>query len=232
MYTDTQKAPKSTQPQSELSSFVHRPSSPEGDLAALHAQVYGCRRCAAAGYFVGAPVVTGKPGARVMLVGQAPSEAGAAQQRPFAWHTGRPRPRIWEWLEQVGWSEDEFRAQAYMTPVTKCYPGRARRGSGDRRPTATEVKLCAPYLDRELELVDPDLIITVGTLALERLLGRVKLDDVVGQELSAEIAGRKRIVVPLPHPSGVSRWLNDPVNQAKHEHALATLRAVKERLNL
>ncbi len=221
--------------QPEPSSVVHCPSLADerrAELSDLHAQVYRCRRCAEAGFFVGAPVVTGHLAARVMLVGQAPSEAGAALNRPFAWYPGRPRPRIWDWLAEVGWSEAEFRAQAYLTPVTKCYPGRARGGSGDRRPTAAEVKLCAPYLDRELALVDPDLIITVGTLALERLLGRVKLDDVVGQVLRPEIAGRQRTLVPLPHPSGVSRWLNDPANQAKLQTALAALRGVKEEMGL
>ena len=167
-----------------------------------------------------------------MLVGQAPSEAGAQYNRPFAWHPGRPRPRIWDWLAEVGWAEDEFRAAAYLTPVTKCYPGRSPSGNGDRRPSATEVKLCAPYLDHELALVDPDLIITVGTLALERLVGRVKLDDVVGQALAVEVAGRRRTLVPLPHPSGVSRWLNEPANQAKLRQALQTLREVRVELQV
>ena len=201
-------------------------------LATIHREVSGCRRCAEAGYFVGAPVVSGHLGARVMLVGQAPSEAAAQYNRPFAWRPGRPRPRIWDWLAEVGWAEDEFRALAYLTPVTKCYPGRSPSGSGDRRPTATEVKLCAPYLDRELELVDPDLVITVGTLALERLAGRVKLDDVVGQALVVELAGRRRTLVPLPHPSGVSRWLNEPVNQTKLRQALQTLRTVRAELGV
>lgn len=206
--------------------------SRQAGLDAVQAEIRQCRRCAEAGFFVGAPVVTGRMGARVMLIGQAPSEAGAALQRPFAWHTGRPRPRIWDWLERVGWNEDEFRALAYMTPVTKCYPGRARSGSGDRRPSAIEGKLCASYLDRELALVDPALIITVGTLALERLLGKVKLDDVVGQALEAELAGRRRTLVPLPHPSGVSRWLNDEINQARLDQALEILRQVRERLGI
>ncbi|MCW5849419.1 MAG: hypothetical protein KIT87_05025 [Anaerolineae bacterium] len=201
-------------------------------LAAIHRQISGCRRCAEAGFFVGAPVVAGQWAARVMLVGQAPSEAGAQYNRPFAWHAGRPRPRIWDWLAEVGWAEDEFRALAYLTPVTKCYPGRAASGSGDRRPSLTEVKLCAPYLDRELALVDPDLIITVGTLALERLVGRVRLDDMVGQALTADIAGRRRTLVPLPHPSGVSRWLNEPANQAKLRQALQTLREVRVELGV
>ena len=116
--------------------------------------------------------------------------------------------------------------------MTKCYPGRSPSGNGDRRPSGVEVKLCAAYLDRELELVDPDLIITVGTLALERLVGRVKLDDVVGQALAVEIAGRQRTLVPLPHPSGVSRWLNEPTNQAKLRQALQTLREVRTELGL
>lgn len=206
-------------------------SERESELRALQEQVYSCRRCAEAGYFVGASVVRGDSAARIMLIGQAPSEAATVYNLPFARHPGRPRPRIWDWLERAGWTEDEFRAQAYMTPVTKCYPGRARSGSGDRCPSAVEVRLCAPYLDRELALVDPDLIILVGTLAVERVLGKLRLDDIIGQALDVEVA-RRRTVVPLPHPSGVSRWLNAPENQARLDEALATLRRERERLGL
>ena len=201
-------------------------------LAALRAQVYSCCRCAEAGYFVGGAVVGGSRPSRLMLIGQAPSLAGAEQDRPFAWRDGRPRPKLWDWLEEAGWPEAEFRATAYMTAVTKCYPGPARSGQGDRRPTAVEVRLCAPYLDRELALVDPDLIILLGAAAVERILGKVRLDDVIGQPLEREIAGRTRILLPLPHPSGVSRWHNDPANQARLHAALATLRDLRVKLKL
>ncbi|MFN8473342.1 MAG: uracil-DNA glycosylase family protein [Anaerolineae bacterium] len=201
-------------------------------LAELRAEVYACRRCAEAGYFVGRAVVGGRRPSRVMLVGQAPSLAGAEQDRPFAWREGRPRPKLWDWLEEAGWTEDEFRATAYMTAVTRCYPGPARSGQGDRRPSAVEVRLCAPYLDRELALVDPDLIILLGAAAVERILGKVRLDDVIGQTLDREIAGRTRVILPLPHPSGVSRWHNDPANGARLREALATLRGLRERLLL
>lgn len=201
-------------------------------LDALQEQIRRCRRCAEAGYFVGAPVVAGRLGARVMLIGQAPSEAAAVERRPFAWRSGRPRPRIWDWLESVGWPEDEFRALAYLTPVTKCYPGRARGGTGDRRPTITEVRLCAPYLDQEMALVDPALVLTVGTLALERLGIRARLDDVVGQALTLDLAGRERLIIPLPHPSGVSRWLNAPDKQARLAEALERVREARAPLGL
>ncbi|MFN8496685.1 MAG: uracil-DNA glycosylase family protein [Anaerolineae bacterium] len=201
-------------------------------LAALRAEVYACRRCAEAGYFVGGAVVGGRRPSRVMLIGQAPSLAGAEQDRAFAWREGRPRPKLWDWLEEAGWTEDEFRATAYMTAVTRCYPGPARSGQGDRRPSAVEVRLCAPYLERELPLVDPDLIILLGAAAVERVLGKVRLDDIIGQPLDREIAGRARVILALPHPSGVSRWHNDPANQARLREALATLRALRTSLAL
>ncbi len=201
-------------------------------LAALRAAVYSCRRCAEAGYFVGGAVIGGHRPSRVMLIGQAPSLAGAQQDRPFAWREGRPRPKIWDWLEEAGWLEAQFRATAYMTAVTKCYPGPARSGQGDRRPTAVEVRLCAPYLERELALVDPDLIILLGAAAVERILGKVRLDDVVGQPLERDIAGRTRVLLPLPHPSGVSRWHNDPANQERLHAALATLRELRAQFGL
>ncbi|MCW5879950.1 MAG: uracil-DNA glycosylase [Anaerolineae bacterium] len=221
--------------EAETPNATARPVSEAERQAALdvvQAQIRACRLCAEAGYFVGAPVVTGRLGARVMVIGQAPSEAAAREDRPFAWRDGRPRPRLWDWLASVGWPEEEFRALAYLTPVTKCYPGRARSGEGDRRPTAAEVRLCAPYLDRELALVDPDLILTVGTLALARLGIRARLDDVVGQTLTLAIAQRERVVIPLPHPSGVSRWLNAPDQQARLAAAMERIRETRGQLGL
>lgn len=229
MYADQDKEPKFTG-LNEVEGLTADRAARRAQLEALQEEIKHCRRCAEAGYFVGAPIIANPLSARIMLIGQAPSEAGATYNRQFAWRPGRPRPRVWEWLAEVGWTEEEFRALAYISPVTKCYPGRARSGSGDRRPTATEVKLCAGYLDRELTLIDPDLIITVGTLALERLTPGLRLDDVVGQALKVTIAGRERVLVPLPHPSGVSRWLNDTTNQAKLKQALETLRHVKAEL--
>jgi uracil-DNA glycosylase len=155
-----------------------------------------------------------------MIVGQAPGVTEVEAKRPFNASSGR---RLFQWLAEAGWEEDEFRATQYMTAITKCYPGKSPGGKGDRAPSRAEQKLCAPFLERELALVAPEIIIPVGGLAIRRFLGKVKLTDVVG----AAVQDKGRWVVPLPHPSGASLWLNKPEHQALVRHAIERLRAVE-----
>ena len=123
------------------------------ELAALHREIAKCRKCAEAGYTVESVphlVVSGPAEARLMLIGQAPPSERSSHGRPFSGPAGQ---RLFKWLAEAGWDEEEFRARCYITAITKCYPGKAAKG--DRRPTAVEQKLCRPFLDRELALVRP-----------------------------------------------------------------------------
>jgi uracil-DNA glycosylase len=112
------------------------------------------------------------------------------------------------WLQL---DEDTFYDTFYCAAVTRCYPGHAASGRGDRTPTAYERALCSTWRAQELRLLDPDLIVTVGGIALRSLLGISSLTDAIGK--SYELDGA--IVIPLPHPSGASGWLNDPANRAR-----------------
>jgi uracil-DNA glycosylase len=189
------------------------------ELAALHTQMRACRRCLEAEYpITPGAVFSGLATATVMIVGQAPGITETQVGRPFNGSSGR---RLFRWLAQAGWEETEFRTTQYMTAVTKCYPGKDSGGKGDRVPTRAEQKLCAPYLERELALVHPNLIIPVGGLAVRRFLGRVRLAEVVGGVVQDQDG---RWIVPLPHPSGASLWLNRPENQARVTQALAHIR--------
>jgi uracil-DNA glycosylase len=136
---------------------------------------------------------------------------------------------LFQWLAQVGWDEEQFRATQYMTAITKCYPGKSSGGKGDRAPSRTEQKLCAPYLERELALVAPAVIVPVGSIAVRRFLGSVRLADVVGQVTRDD---QGRWIVPLPHPSGASLWLNRPANRERVEQALTRLRTLRRELGL
>jgi uracil-DNA glycosylase len=188
-------------------------------LAPLEAEMRACRKCLEAGYAItpGA-VFSGPAPAPVMLVGQAPGITEAQAKRPFNASAGR---RLFQWLAQAGLDEAEFRARYRMTAVTKCYPGRQPKGKGDRRPSRAEQQLCRPFLDRELALVKPRLLLAVGGLAIDTLLGRrIKLEEAVGHAF--EVDGR--LILPLPHSSGASLWTNRPENQARLQQALALLR--------
>lgn len=124
------------------------------------------------------PVFSGGPGARVMLIGQAPGITEGQVKRPFNAGSGK---RLFQWLGEAGWDEDEFRATAYMTAVTKCYPGPNANGKGDRVATPFEQALCRPWLDQEIRLIQPQLILLVGGLAIKLLYpASARLNQLVG----------------------------------------------------
>lgn len=192
-----------------------------GALDALHAEMRACRRCLEEGHsIVPGAVVSGVSKAQVMIVGQAPGSTECETGRPF---NGPSGTRLFEWLAEAGWDEEAFRATQYMTAITKCYPGRASSGKGDRAPSRAEQKLCAPFLEREIALVAPQVIVPVGSMAVQRFVGRVRLTDVVGKRIEQE----QRLIIPLPHPSGVSLWLNRRENQERVSQALGHLRQLR-----
>jgi uracil-DNA glycosylase len=195
---------------------VTRRRSAYHSLASLQRDNGVCRACAEAGYRLESlPVLEGRPGQRAYMLGQAPGVVEGEERRPWRGRAGRTLRR---WLDL---DEDEFYATFYCASVTRCYPGRAPSGRGDRTPTLREQELCAFWREWELRLLRPELIVTVGGMAARRLLGLPRLSDCVGERL--EHAGASAI--PLPHPSGASGWLNDPANQQLVERAAGLIRA-------
>ncbi len=190
-------------------------------LASLQRANRACRACAEAGYPIAStPIVEGRAGQRAYLYGQAPGAEEAATGRPWRGRAGRTLRR---WLEM---DEEEFYATFYCAAVTRCYPGKAPGGRGDRSPTAREQELCARWREWELKLLRPGLVVTVGSLAARSLLGVRSLTPVVGERL--DLGGVP--AVPLPHPSGASGWLNAEPNRRRLERALALLREELARL--
>ena len=191
----------------------------ERRLARLHSRIRACTRCVDAGYLPAAfPIVAGKASDRVMIIGQAPGAVELTTGLPFS---GRAGAELRRWLAQAGIDEAHL---PYRTSITKCFPGKAARGAGDRRPSPPEIALCAPWIDAELALMRPRVVLLVGTLAIERFWGRAPLADVVGK---SRVDG-ERVLIPLPHPSGASRWLNAPENRMRLRRALRLVgRAVR-----
>jgi uracil-DNA glycosylase len=179
-------------------------------LAALHEEMAVCRKCLVAGYLAHANPVAGFRGCignRVLLIGQAPGRLSALKNEPFS----GPGGRVLEmWLQRAGFAPGALRRDVYLSALTRCDPGRNPRGSGDRKPSPPEIALCRPYLLRELELLRPHAILLVGGMAIAAFLGPARLEEVVGETFERNGAH----LLPLPHPSGVSRWLNDPEHQA------------------
>ncbi len=193
----------------------------------LQTEMQDCRKCLDADYdIVPGAVFSGPVSAQVMVIGQAPGVTESQVKRPF---NGTSGTRLFQWLAEIGWEEATFRARHYMTAVTKCYPGKAKSGKGDRAPSRAEQKLCRPFLNCELTLVDPKLILPVGRLANEVFFDKFKLADIVG---TCKQDDQGRYIVPLPHPSGASLWLNRPEHQARVAKALALLKRLRGKLDL
>lgn len=196
-------------------------------LACLQEQIRSCQACELAGYLPEARPIRdgGRVTNRVMVVGQAPGARSDAARRHFSGPAGA---LLEQWFERASFPPDYFRQQVYLTSLTRCFPGKQPGAKGDRVPSAAELALCRPFLDQELALVRPALIVAVGTLAVRLFLGNVKLAEVVGTLQSF----RETPVLPLPHSSPVSRWLNDPANRALVETGLARLAECRTRLRL
>ncbi len=195
-------------------------------LDQLYRELAACRRCAEAGYFIGsAPITSGAPGAIFMTIGQAPGRHEAqVTHRPFSGPAGR---RLFRWLREAGFTEEEFRATQAMTAITKCYPGPSPAGRGDRLPSRAEQALCAPWLEQELAIINPRVLILVGGLAIGRFLGNQQpMTELIGRRFEAH----GRVLVPLPHPSGTSQWFNLPENKARLAQALAILGELRREL--
>jgi len=190
-------------------------ASQEAALARLHARIRTCVKCVDAGYLPSAfPIVAGKASDRVMIIGQAPGAVELTTGLPFS---GRAGAELRRWLAEAGIDGSHL---PYRTSITKCFPGKAAGGAGDRRPSPPEIALCASWLDAELALVRPRVLLLVGTIAIERFWGRVPLSDAVGKSR----VDSDRVLIPLPHPSGASRWLNDRDNRLKLRRALGIVR--------
>ena len=184
-------------------------------LAALQRDTASCRACVEAGYPLESwPIRAPAAGQRAYLFGQAPGIVEGEERLPWR---GRAGATLRRWLRLEG---DELYERFYCASVTRCYPGRPASGRGDRTPTPREQELCRFWRDWELELLRPELIVTVGGLALRQLLGVKTLTEAIGKSYEAGGA----LVIPLPHPSGASGWLNDTANRARLGKALTHVR--------
>jgi uracil-DNA glycosylase len=140
---------------------------------------------------------------RVMSVGQAPGVKEPVLGRPFAWTAGKT---LFGWFERAcGMTEAEFRAAIYMAAVCRCFPGKTKAG-GDRVPDPAEVATCRRWLDAEIALLRPALVLPIGKLAIAQFLPVEKLTEIIGKKFAVTAAGHTFDVVPLPHPSGASPW--------------------------
>jgi uracil-DNA glycosylase len=190
-------------------------------LLAHQAACRACHACVDDGIILEAnPTFEGEWGARFLLVGQAPGPTERISRRPFSGRAGKELDR---WMVRAGFaSPEQFRKLTYIAALMRCFPGRNSTGTGDLRPPPAAIANCAHWLENELRILKPRVVIPVGQMAINRFLGPGSLEDRVGKRY-----GERPVIVPLPHPSGTSRWLNAPANRerlAAALHLIAELR--------
>jgi uracil-DNA glycosylase family 4 len=192
-------------------------------LAAHQVACGRCHVCSDHGIIAEAnPTFEGRWGAPFFLVGQAPGPAERETRKPFSGRAGKELDR---WMLRAGFaSAEEFRHHTYIAAMMRCFPGRNATNTGDRRPPSAAVANCAHWLDTELSLLRPKVILLVGQMAMTRFLGPGRLEERVGRSF-----GEGPVLVPLPHPSGQSRWLNDQSNRDRLSRALAHVAELRGR---
>jgi uracil-DNA glycosylase family 4 len=142
------------------------------------------------------PVIgEGSPYASIMFIGEAPGEKEAATARPFV---GRSGQFLNELLESVGIKREEV----YITNIVKDRPPK------NRDPRPEEIELYAPFLDRQIEIIKPKVVATLGRFSMQYIMSRYGLESELGpigklhgQIFDTEIAGQKVKIVPLYHPA-------------------------------
>jgi uracil-DNA glycosylase len=163
-------------------------------------QLLKCRRCPR---MKSTPVSGGAIVSKVMLIGQAPGPREPVLQKPFAHTAGKT---LFRWFEQFcGMDEAAVRSTIYFAAVCRCFPGKSS-GRTDRVPAADEVRNCSFWMDDEIKILRPQLVIPVGRLAIAQFIRCPNLEQVIGRSYPVHRAESSFDLVPLPHPSGASPW--------------------------
>ncbi|MCS7008162.1 MAG: uracil-DNA glycosylase [Gaiellaceae bacterium] len=151
--------------------------------------VAGCTRCALARGRTQVVFGTGNPDADLMLVGEAPGFHEDQQGVPFVGQAGKLLERL---LAGIGLA----RSDVYIANVLKCRP------PGNRDPLPEEIAACEPHLFRQIELVEPRIVATLGNFATKLLSGRpAGITRVHGHEQEVTLGSRTVLLYPLYHPA-------------------------------
>src|SRR5438034_5953047 len=184
-----------------------------------------CRRCPR---MQSTPVSGGVVVSGVMLIGQAPGPREPVLQKPFAHTAGRT---LFQWFEKFcGLAESTVRSTVYFAAVCRCFPGKSSGGT-DRVPAPDEIRNCSSWMNEEIKILKPHLIIPVGRLAIAQFIECPKLEQVIGRKFRARRAEHLFDLIPLPHPSGASPWPKIPPGKQLLEKVMRKIArhpAVKE----
>lgn len=184
---------------------------PKRTLEELKKEVLNCCKCRLCKTRTNVVFGEGDPKARLMLVGEAPGEQEDLQGRPFV---GRAGQLLTKFLNLYGIS----RNKVYITNIVKCRP------PGNRNPALDEIRTCYPYLEEQIKLISPKVILCLGAFSTRTILNlpeNTPISRVRGKEQEAEVAGVKVKVIPTFHPAYLLRnRKGEPEFQRDLERAL------------
>jgi uracil-DNA glycosylase len=170
---------------------------------ALSRHVASLRKCRRCPRMKSTPVSGGAVVSDVMIIGQAPGSREPTLKRPFAHTAGQT---LFRWFEKFcRMNEAAVRSKIYFAAVCRCFPGKGSGGT-DRVPVPDEIRNCAPWMNEEIKILKPHLIIPVGRLAISQFVECTKLQEVIGRKFRTRRANQIFDLIPLPHPSGASPW--------------------------
>ena len=163
-------------------------------LSELHGLIDGCTKCEElAEYRSQAVPGVGPADARVVFIGEAPGRWEDQKGEPFVGDAGT---YLTELLEKIGLD----RAGVFITNVVKCRP------PDNRNPKAPEMENCEPYLERQLALIKPDLVVLLGRVALERFFPKEKITEAAAKPRRRVVGEHEVTFLPLLHPAfGIRR---------------------------
>jgi uracil-DNA glycosylase family 4 len=163
--------------------------APRDELAAFAASVAGCQKCRLAQTRTQVVFGVGNPHADLMFVGEAPGFHEDKQGFPFVGQAGKLLDTL---LGEIGLS----RADVYIANTLKCRP------PGNRDPAPDEIESCEPHLFRQIALIRPKLVATLGNFATKLLSGKqLGITRVHGQEQETSVGGNRVLLYPLYHPA-------------------------------
>lgn len=165
---------------------------PARDLAHLFQSMVCCTRCDLAPGRTQVVTGAGPVSARVVFIGEAPGAEEDRTGKPFVGRAGRLLDRL---LEANGITRD----QVFITNIVSCRP------PANRTPRVGEIRAHAPWLEEQLRLIAPDLIVTLGRVALTYFIPNARITELRGQTQQIQKSGRSYLLRPLFHPAAALR---------------------------
>lgn len=161
-------------------------------LAEIAQQVASCQKCPLYKNATNSVPGEGNPEAEVMFIGEGPGFNEDLQGRPFVGQAGKL-------LDELLSSIKVARADVFIANVVK------HRPPENREPMPQEIEACKEYLDQQIEIIQPKIIVTLGRFSMEKFIPGARISQVHGLARFVESSGRKIIIIPMFHPAAALR---------------------------